>query len=372
MISTRNVYNPQSEALGKVSRYEQPVSSFTRSAMPSVSDLIDHRKPPPTQSTPTRQPLEAPSTLSAIAAGVSGNNADPVAPSMPAYTPDTELRSFLDDYSTDTATGMMKDRLVSGVVKGMVASVMGADPSQAFQVVGRGVVPGPISLLSMADTGFTTGVAKDSLTDLYDEVLSDVPREKLEAYARVGNEKIGKAHADDWGYEFDVEDPTEVFQPEEMGQYMATNSMLDQHDEMTGIGMGFQGLQALLEETPLKEETLQFWDTPEIPEPVLDTFKSIDPQFALTQEERSFWDRMVEQDPSNAQAMLHTPSAQEHIDRVTSNIDPMFKDWSDAWDSTFGDVFGGSTGGGSGDGPTGGDFDGPNDSSDDSPGESRY
>lgn len=267
MVSTRHVTNPQVQALaGRTSRYEQPVSPFTRMAMPTVASLSRPQNTTPTQSVPTRQPLGAPATLTAIARGVigGGGNAGEVTQDLPAYSPSSPLRSLLDDRSVDKAFGIAKDRVTSGVVNATLAALLGADTSNVVKAGIHGTIPGPLALASLTGNAMVDAISKSKLEDAYEDILGDVPKEKLNTYAAVAAA--------------DIEDPTETFAPEEIGQYMATDAMLDQYDQMTR-SIPSQFLSGIAELTPFKDDTLQAWDTPQVPREISELLDEFDRTF---------------------------------------------------------------------------------------------
>lgn len=282
--------------------------------------------------------------------------------SEPVYSPSSDLRASLDDYSAGRATDIIGSRVGSGLTSGLFAAGVGAEPSQALEIGLKGLVPGPMAVGSILGTGVVDSVAKSNLMDTYDPILGNTPRKTLDMYDAVNFQ--------------DIEDPTETFAPEEMGRYEARRSMLDQYDDMTRslpeqIGTSSLGKLGII------DDRLHFWERPRVPTHVQDmlgvggneigpaglsgfdlsaepetedekrawrevaynlhgpalkigrnvygvTDRSYDFMRSTPPEERTIWDKMMAQDPSNAAAMLHSPTQAEYLARRAEKLDPLF------------------------------------------------
>lgn len=352
MISSRNTLNQQAQAIGgRASRYATPVSSFqTQPKMLPVAQ--------PAQQ--TKQPVEAPSTLDAIASGVAGGDAGVVENLPQSYAPASDMRSLLDDYSSGNVVDIAKDRLVSGLVGGVMASLAGATVPQMMEFGISSMVPGPMGVANIATQGAMDAVAKSKLEDTYSEYLGDVDKPKLESFARVGNE----TYADDIGVDPDVSDPTEEFNPEDVSLYEATNTMLDQYDQMTRSPVsqlaGFIG-----DTMGIGPQKLTVFGTPEIPPELLKRL-----QASRADGLRGVEDRGLEQDFISR---LNEDAVREYGDYGIdvgkelpyTPVDPVTfaplgkaipsEDYLAQLESTFGSLFGGGGGdGGAADGMGGG------------------
>jgi hypothetical protein len=240
MISSRYAINPQAKAVsGMTSRYETPVSSFrTQPAMPSVAELQNAQ--PPQQAPQTAQPIEAPSTLAAIAAGVGGDSDQ--APGMTdghSYAPANDFEKAVDAAYFGDGTDFMKDRIVSAIANATLAKVMEAPVSTVVKAGIHGSVPGPLSLLGTAVDFGVGAVGKSDAMDEYGPHMEDYSSERHKQY----KEDIGVIDDETAAFDpFDdsIADIQENYSPKERAQFGAIEAMQEEaKDKTRNIGVQF-------------------------------------------------------------------------------------------------------------------------------------
>lgn len=366
MISTRNTLNQQAQAIGgQARRYEQPISSFTRRAMPTVAAMSRPQQTTPTQSTPTRQALGAPATLSAMAAGTIGGGTPQ---RSEARTPQG---AFMQGVSRDMAIDMAVPALTRGALANIAAMSMGAPSSVLGDVALKGVIGSPLGALSSIANTAMGGYISGNVAEAFDDPQMDTETFN-EITAMTGPESI--------------DDPTEAFSPEQMADWDTTQQELSAYDTLTSNPLKPLGYLLGLVDMPSRQPTSLVGGEENTGSGLYNAVG-----LAMSPEERAAYSKEAVDfigkyghhvDPISGLMMANNPSAlaqqkSEAIgDRMNDafgnfseagkpmggqvgDLDPSFQSMMDAFDSTFGGVFGGG-GGGGGDGrsgATGGGYD---------------
>lgn len=349
MISMRNAINPQAQAVGgRTTRYEAPVSSFT--TQPQMQPVS---RTPQAQAPQTRQPIEAPSTLEAIASGISGGGGVGTQANLGgSYAPANDFERGVDEAVFGSGTGVLKDRLVSGLVNATMAALMEAPTDAVIEAGIQGTVPGIGSLLSMGSDLATGAIAKNQIMDSYGSHMQDFSREGYDTYQESREfEKAG----DEMAVGGTVQTPG-AFSTSDKSRFGMFESMQDEAADRTRNPLS-QTAREIGEQLGLVGPQRTIYDDVVLPEEMLRRMQygTSAPHDGMVQDrglEESFMSNLTDDavnEYSDYGIDVRSELPYSPLDPMT--MQPLGKavptdEYAKAFDAKFGSVFGGGGGGG--------------------------